>query len=224
MFGIWLSSHLSDSFPFWLVFTCTCAAFPAVNQHQAPFKAPSTTTKLIKLCCGPLLSLFPTFLLSTSRYSLECWRQRERWRKKGGDGEELKEEGGSILKKRGSEWKWEKMEKFGANASVGERKKVREGEAKKREREGSEREMKLLFNQWGAIRRRAEVPTVIRYTLARTACTHTETGDWVSSPAHCHKPGGDRRGRNALPELPGERDIHWAWRRERERVCERERV
>ncbi len=84
--------------------------------------------------------------------------------------------------------------------------------------------MKLLFNQWGALWRRAEVPTVIRYTLARTSCTHTETGDWVSSPARCHKPGGDRRGRSALPELPGEgtseRESHILSVKERERERE----
>lgn len=65
------------------------------------------------------------------------------------------------------------------------------------------------------------MPTVIRYTIARMACTHTETGDRVSSPARCHKPGGDRRGRSALPELPGEgtreRDILSIEERERER-------
>lgn len=62
----------------------------------------------------------------------------------------------------------------------------------------SEREeMKLLFNQWGAIWRRAEVPTVIRYTRTRTACTRTKAGDWVSGPARCHKPGGEWRERSA---------------------------
>lgn len=75
---------------------------------------------------------------------------------------------------------------------------------RQKEREWSDREMKLLFNQWWAVWRRAEVSTVIRYTRPRTTRTHTETGDWVSSLTRRHKPGGDRRGRSALPELSGE--------------------
>lgn len=98
--------------------------------------------------------------------------------------------------------------------------KVREGEAK-RERERSKREMKLLFNQWWAVWRRDEVSTVIRYTRTRTACTHTETGDWVSSLTRCHKPGGDRRGRSALPELSGEAQRETQTERLREREGER---
>lgn len=68
------------------------------------------------------------------------------------------------------------------------------------------------------------MPTVIRYTLARTACTQAETGDWVSSPARFHKPGGDRGGKSALPEPLGEganRERHTLSVREREGESER---